>query len=221
MVNWQLTQTVAVNEEIPVKNKYGQWIKLNENHRNATQFEREYIIYYEEKVATEKGFNSKQDIYLSGRYQEFTKEVCSRLQADGLNILYYYKSFDIVFHPNVEKELKKINQFLLEYEERQDAKITLNGIISNQIIKNAEKRHEKSKCEIPSIGQPRTIGIYYKEQEKIRRSDTNYITETNKIVDTVINDQAKDLSYDINNYSKAKKTKLDKQIDDLLCVTSL
>ena len=222
LVNWQFAQTVAVREDVTVKNKYGQWITLNENHRNATQFERECIIYYEEKVATDKGFNNKQDIYLSGRYQEFTKEVCTYLQEDGLNILYYYKSFDIVFHPNVEKELKKINQFLLEYEERQDAKITLNGIISNQIIKNAEKRHEKSKSEIqPSIGQPREIGRNYKEQENIRRSDTDYVTETNKIVDTVINDQANDLSYNINNYSKAMKKKYDKQIDDLLCGTSL
>jgi len=219
LVNWQFVQTVAVKEE---EEEIYSWskkeYKSKEIHRDATNEEREIILIYEKMIAEEMGFEKKSDIFLCGRYLEFTNRVCDRLQNNGINILYYYKSYDVVFHPDVIKELDKINQYLLEYEERKDVKITLNGIVSNQIEKNTKNRHEEAKEELPPVrfGKRRVDKYDYKQMELIRRSDDNYIIDTEKIADTVINHKMKNLVDSIITYNRKEKQKLEKDMDNLL-----
>ena len=136
LVNWQFTQTVAVKES-DIKDVYDYDDEsIKEIHRDATKIEREYIIKYELLMAEEMGFKTKQDIFLCGKYLEFIDRVCNKLREEEFDILYYYTSYDIVFHEKVIEELNNINQYLLDYEERKDVKVTLNGIISSNIVSN-------------------------------------------------------------------------------------
>ena len=215
LVNWQFVQTVAVKEEEEeVYNWSKKEYKSKEIHRDATDEEREIILIYEKIIADEMGFEKKSDIFLCGKYLEFTNRVCDRLQNNGINILYYYKSYDVVFHKDVVKELDKINKYLLDYEERKNVKITLNGIVSNQIEKNTKNRHEEAKEELPPIMGKRRINKYdYKQMELIRRADKNYIIETEKIVDAVISHKMKNLVDSIITYNRKEKQKLEKDIE--------
>jgi len=219
LVNWKLTQTVATtNEDMSVIfNKNKGELELKEIHRDATDEERVNILMQELNVAKQMGFEKKSDIFLCGRYLEFTGKVCKNLQKEGYNILYYYNSYDIIFHEEVIKELDKINQYILEYEERQNVKVTLNGIISNQIIKNTESRHNEAKKELPPIrfGKRRINKYDYKQVQLIRRSDDSYITDTNKIIDTVINYQTKDITIDIIKYNQKENEKMEQQLEEL------
>ena len=215
LVNWQLVQTVAVNTEKEEEEEIYNWKKEEfvpkEIHRDATTEERELIILYESIVAEEMGFDKKQNIFLCGKWLEFTRNVCNRLQENGTNILYYYKSYDIVFHKKVIQELDKINQYLLISEERKDTKNTLNNVVVEQIEKNTKTRHDKAKDKLPPVlGQRRVNKWDYEQLELVRRSDNNYIPETNKIIDTVINHKTKLLVDAIIKYNRKQPEKLDK-----------
>ena len=52
--------------------------------------------------------------------------------------------------------------------------------------------------------------------ELIRRSDNNYIIDTEKIADTVINHKTKNLVNNIITYNRKEKEKLEKDMDNLL-----
>lgn len=208
LVIWQLVYTIALKEEVIIIDEFGKKIKLKENHITAEPLELEYINTYENIIAQEMECETKQEIYLSGKYLKFINNVCERIQEDiGLNILYYYQSYDIIFHPNVIKERDKINQYLLAYEERQNVKITLNGIISKQLYKNAENRQLEAKSKlIPWWGTRGIEHMSFEERRNARRANVNYLDETNKIIDTVINIEKEDLKNKIENYTHIKKT---------------
>ena len=215
LINWQLVQTIAESKNNV--NEYNQGNTTKEIHRDATKLEREYITLYESKVSELMGYKTKQEVFLSGKYLKFIKKVCEELKDIGFNILYYYKSYDIVFHKKVINELENINQFLLDYETKNNVRITLNGIVSNQINKNTEKRHNKAKEELPPIlGKRRVNERDYKQLELIRRSQDTYLTDINKITDTIINHESKNIIDSINQYNLEQKRKLDEQINELL-----
>ena len=217
LVIWNLVHTIALNEEVTIYNNEGQKITLKENHVTAGKVELEYINTYEKLVAEQMEFKSKQEIYLCGKYKEFIKNVCEQLQKQGLNILYYYRSYDIIFHPDVIKERDKLNEFLLEYEERQNVKITLNGIVSKQIIINADNRQKEAKGKLkPVFGKRNTMNQDYEEQKNVRRSQLKYITDTSKIIDTIINYKTKDISSNILDYERMKRKRFNKKMDDIL-----
>ena len=217
LVNWQFVQTVAIKESEEEYNWSKKEYTSKEIHRDATKTEREYIILYEKIIADSMGFKNKQDIFLCGKYLEFTNKVCGKLQEQGIPILYYYKSYDIVFHEKVIEELNNINQYLMDYEERRDVKVTLNGIISNQIIKNTENRHIAAIEELPPVLGKRRVNKYdYKQVTLVRRASKNYISDNNKIANTVINYNTKNMVDDIITYTRLEKKKYDKQVDNLL-----
>ena len=217
LVIWNLVYTIAIPEEVTIIDDDGRKIKLKENHITAEQLELEYINTYEKIVSEEMGFENKQEIYLYGKYMEFIKRVCKHLQEQGLDILYYYQSYDVTFHPDVIKERDKLNEYLLEYEERQNVKITINGIVSKQLLKNAEHRQQKAKSKLtPCFGKRNLMSATYEEQKYIRRSKNKYIDDTNKIIDTVINYQTKDLKDSISTYDRLKRKSINKQVNEIV-----
>ena len=217
LVIWNMVVTIALDEEVIVYDENNKKVKLKENHITAEQLELEYINTYEKITAEEMGFEKKSDIFLCGKYMEFIRKVCNHLQEQGLNILYYYQSYNIVFHPDVVKERDKINQYLLEYEERQNVRITLNGIISKQLVENAEERQIKAKSKLtPVFGKRNLSSASYEELKNIRRSKNSYIIDTNKIIDTVIKRETGDLKNKILSYDRMKKKVINKQIDKIL-----
>lgn len=214
LIDWNLVTTVAVNEESYIINEDGKEIKLSEIHRTATEYEREWILDAEQRTLVNMGMESKKEVYLKDQYEEFNKCVCEILQEEETDIKYYYKSYDIVFHPNIIKELEKINKFILEQEERQNIKVTLNGIISKRFKENVQNRQDKASEE-----KEKVFGIdnnAYAEMKRDRRLDYNYIDDNNKIIDTVIDYKTKDLTFEMQEKYKKDIKKSREEIDKVI-----
>jgi hypothetical protein len=216
LVNWQIVTTVAIDvtEDDKVIIGYdNKAIKVTEEHRTANDEERDIIIHMESLVLEEMGLEGKKDAFLQDRYKEFNDRVCKLLRKNS-KIQYYYKSYDVIFHEKVVKELEKINTWILEQEERQQIKITLNGIISNGMIENAKKRHLKAIEEIDTL-----TGNYedrFKETKIIRRNESTYVSDNSNIIDTVINYKTRSLVDDMIKSKKDKDKKENEEIDTIL-----
>lgn len=164
---------------------------FKETHTTATDEELDIILHSENNVLEEMGLESKKDAFLFDKYSEFSRRVCELLNKIS-NIKYYYKSYDVIFHEKVVQELEKISQWILEQEERQNIKVTLNGIISNNIVSCAEKRQNKAIEEDSKIFGKAKDNYKYATLE--RRADDNYVEDNQKIVNTVINNNKGDLT---------------------------
>ena len=162
--------------------KNGEW----DNHRPATEKEKETIIKAEKDVLEEMGYATKRDVVICKKWKEFMKKVNTRLQTI-IEINYYYKSYSVSFNEYVLKEQKKIENMLLENENRDKEKHILNRKIITKFIDNAGKRQQKAIDELHSIkgfGKPNLNRLTRSEQMRI---DKDYIDKYTKINDTVIN----------------------------------
>lgn len=224
LVKWDLVTTVVINEGVEVIDDEGNPIRLKENHRTATDAERSIILQTESEIAEEMGYDTKQIIYLTGQYEKFVESVCNRINnelelEEEEKLLTYYKSYDIIFHENITKEKEKIDKFLMEYEERENVKITLNGIISKKLLTNAKRRHEKSKEEVSSsfiFGQPKSDD--YESIRNLRRASVDYVQDNETIIDTVINKKTRDITHDIKQVwikQKKRERKEEQELDKL------
>jgi len=185
-----------------------------ETHTTATDEELDTILYAENKILEVMGFESKKDVFICDRYSEFNKKVCELLNKTS-NILYYYKSYDVLFHEKVVLEFEKISQWILEQEVRQNIKVTLNGIISNKLVLNAEERQNKAIEEGSKIfGKLNTDKYSHMKIE--RRSDDNYIEDNKNIVNTVINHNKGDLKSQMIKVHNEKEKKSKKSFKELL-----
>jgi len=185
-----------------------------ETYTTASDEELDTILYAENKILEVMGLESKKDVFICDKYTEFNKKVCELLNKTS-NIRYYYKSYDVIFHEKVVQELEKISQWILEQEVRQNIKVTLNGIISNKLVINAEERQNKAIEEGSKIfGKLNTDKYSHIKLE--RRSEDNYIEDNKNIVNTVINYNKGDLKSQMIkvHYEKEKKSK--EEINELI-----
>ena len=160
------------------------------------------------------GFESKKDVFICDKYTEFNKKVCELLNKTS-NIRYYYKSYDVIFHEKVILELEKISQWILEQEVRQNIKVTLNGIISNKLVVNAEERQNKAIEEGSKIfGKLNTDKYSHMKIE--RRSEDNYVEDNKNIVNTVINHNKGDLKSQMIKVHNEKEKKSKESFKELL-----
>jgi len=205
LVSWNIVMTVAIDvseDDIIILNEDNLSIKKNEEHRTANAEERDTILHMENKVLEEMELESKQDAVLKDRYKEFNDRVCALLR-ENTKILYYYKSYDVIFHEKVIQELDKINIWILEQEERREIKITLNGIISNNIIENAEHRKLKAlETKETLTGDKKER---YIEMKTDRRIEDTYVEDNSKIIDAVINCKKKDITKQMIQSNKEDK----------------
>jgi len=232
LVSWKLVTTVACGltefnqnitledgKEISVLDFIGgseeDKIALSkETHTTATDEELDTILYAENKILEVMGLESKKDAFIIDKYSEFNKKVCELLNKTS-NILYYYKSYDVIFHKKVILELEKISQWILEQEVRQNIKVTLNGIISNKLVVNAEERQNKAIEEKSKIlGRLKTNDYNHIKLE--RRSEDNYIEDNKNIVNTVINHNKGDLKSQMIRVHNEKEKKSKESFKELL-----
>ena len=68
----------------------------------------------------------------------------------------------------------------------------------------------------PVLGQRRIDKYDYKQATLLRRSNDNYITDNDKIIDTVINHKTRKLIDNIISYNRKEKDRINKDIDNLL-----
>jgi len=185
-----------------------------ETHTTASDEELDTILYAENKILEVMGLESKKDAFLLDMYSEFNKKVCELLNKTS-NIRYYYKSYDVIFHEKVVQELEKISQWILEQEVRQNIKVTLNGIISNKLVVNAEERQNKAIEEKSKIfGRLNTDKYSHIKLE--RRSEENYVEDNKNIVNTVINHNKGDLKSQMIKIHNEKEKKSKESFNELL-----
>jgi len=187
-------------------------IKL-EIHTIATKEERDIILHAENTILEQMKLDGKKEAFLLDKYAEFNKKVC-KLLNETTNIKYYYKSYDVIFHEKVVQELEKISQWILVQEEKNNIKVTLNGIISNNIVSNAEERQNKAINKDEKILGD-SISNIYKCIKKERRSDNEYIEDNKKIVDTVINCKKGNLKDEMTRAYKEKDKESKINFDEL------
>ena len=232
LVSWKLVTTVACgltefNQNIILEdgtevsvldfiggNEEDKEIISKETHTTATDEELDTILYAENKILEVMGLESKKDAFLMDMYQEFNKKVCELLNKTS-NILYYYKSYDVIFHEKTILELEKISQWILEQEVRQNIKVTLNGIISNKLVVNAEERQNRAIEEKSKIfGKLNTDKYSHMRSE--RRSEENYIEDNKNIVNTVINHNKGNLKSQMIKVHNEKEKKSKESFKELL-----
>ena len=185
-----------------------------ETHTTATDEQLDKILYAENSILEQMGLESKKDAFLFDKYPEFNKKVCNLLNKTT-NIKYYYKSYDVIFHEKVVQELEKISQWILEQEVRQNIKVTLNGIISNNLVSNAEERQNKAIEEKSKILGKLSVSDY-KHINIERRSNDNYIEDNQKIVNTVINNKVGNITNTMIMAHRIKENKLHNDINNLI-----
>ena len=163
-------------------------------YREGTDDEKRFILYTEKEILKEMGLDNKSQVIACGLWQDFIERV-NNILLDKLNIAFYYKSYKILFNLEHVLENIDINDFkLTDFIETIEKKKLNEGII-NRIENNAINRQERAKKKKEKIiGKTR-------DEKIIFRSDNNYINNTNKLSDNLINSNAKDIR---NNVKKIK-----------------
>ena len=163
-------------------------------YREGTDDEKRFILYTEKEILKEMGLDNKSQVIACGLWQDFIERV-NNILLDKLNIAFYYKSYKILFNLEHVLENIDINDFkLTDFIETIEKKKLNEGII-NRIENNAINRQERAKKKKEKIiGKTR-------DEKIIFRSDDNYINNTNKLSDNLINSNAKDIR---NNVKKIK-----------------
>jgi hypothetical protein len=192
LIHWQLTLTVSININIEDENKN---IIHKEIHRPATDAEIILILTTEKEILNEMGYDSKRDIVICKKWNEFITNVNKILKSKS-SINYYYKCYDIIFNSYIEEERNKLDTMLLEYEERKKTKRELNNTVINKLSKNTDDRHMKVKEEYKDIiGTPN-----FKNNIEELRYNSKYVINNKTLANTLIDDKKPDIKDDIEKH---------------------
>lgn len=105
--------------------------KINHTHRAATDTEKRKILKAETTTLKEMGYETVPYIS-SEKMKEFRNKVNDKLEKDGLDIPYYYKSYNITFNiAPIKEEIEKVV-------------MRLNKNVINSIEKEANVRHDRA-----------------------------------------------------------------------------
>lgn len=166
----------------------------------ASDDEKKYIIAVEREEMEKLDCDDKQEIIRKGLWEKFEDNVTSILKKYK-GIIYYYKSYKILFNPeHIIKKQNQMNKLLLNLNERQNQKYQLNNSIIQRNIDNALSRQSIAKS---SDIQDKDLSYNdYKEMDQIdkqlRRSSDTYIDNNIKLNETLIDKKAKDIRTQVN-----------------------
>lgn len=217
LIFWSREITICKLEAIKGS---GYWVKVQHNGENgeekeqwiyeamtrkiikeADDDEKKYIIAVEREEMEKLNCDDKQEIIKKGLWERFENNVINILKKHK-GIIYYYKSYKILFNPeHIIKKQNQLNKLLLSINERKDQQHQLNSSIMQRNIDNALSRQSiASSSDIQDID---LNYVDYKEMNAIdrqlRRSVDSYIDDNIKLNDTLIDKKAKDIRTQVNN----------------------
>ncbi|MDD4108857.1 MAG: hypothetical protein PHH93_09070 [Prolixibacteraceae bacterium] len=196
---FQLTQSdISIDEYGEETTKYKIANSVGYYHREATEQEKKFILHTERETIQNMGFLDKQQIIQCGKWEEFKQKI-NDIILDELKIAYYYNSYKIIC--NEDHIIQKWNQMLnllLTEEERKKHLNMLNNSISKRLHTNIENKQKRAFKKIESSKS--------NNQTIKRRIKETYIGDNDKLVDTLINQEANDIRKDV------RKIKIKKQI---------
>lgn len=181
----ELIKTVKVDEwdEKIIDYKFSTNGESKYFHRIATYDERRFILRVEKEVMIEMGFENKQKIVLSGKWNEFISKVKDILEKE-FHIAYYYKSYNIIYnHDHIIKEIENLKQLELTEEERLTERTIVNMGVMDTLNKNAHNRQQRASKE--------------EDNQNSHRVNSTYISDCDKISLHMIDNKTKDIRDDI------------------------
>ena len=197
LIFWSNTIMVCKNNPHIKTNELGEFeideegnivAEIEQDFREATQEEKEKILATEKAVLSENNFKDISEVFKRGAVDSFYKEVYRRVRK-SCNISFYFMAYDITFiRENIEKELMEIEDVSNLREE-----YTLNQSVKDRVLANAENRSTKAKN-----------SDLDKEVILLRQTD-EYIENTIKLIDIVIDMSAKNIVKELKGNSKSKK----------------
>lgn len=135
-------------EEIHSKDEYDEDVytyksQLFLSHREATDEETIMILGFEKDTLNEMGLKTKQDVIKNKLWNEFKFKVKQRLL--NKNIVYYYDSYKILYkEDHVIEEITELCDLLLSKSDRYINETTLNTLLQERLMSNAQKRRNRA-----------------------------------------------------------------------------
>ena len=156
-----------------------------EIHRKATEEEHKLIWEVEKDILVEWDYDDISDVIKYNRTDEFYKIANKRLLRRG-NINYYYYSYEILCNEKyILDNYNKLESLKLNAEKTKHNIDKLNAGIIDKIGENASNRHMKASETLLSKKNVKKI-------IKLRSLD-NYLSNTNKLTETLIDNEAESI----------------------------
>jgi hypothetical protein len=189
-------QILDINKNIS-EDEFGEKLieyKINNSityyHREATREEKKFILRTERETMESMGCDNKQQIIRNNMWSEF-KERVDDIILEELKIGYYYNSYKIIC--NEDHIVKQRNKLLekLSKEEREFHCQILNNDIVKRLHNNIEKKQLRAK--------KKDNEMFGKHSNKniTRRIEDTYISDNDKLVDTLINKDATNIKKEV------------------------
>jgi hypothetical protein len=158
-------------------------------NRNAEQDEEYIIMKFEKEVLEELGYKTMGAVRVSKDWKRFKKKVKKMLNEQS-HIKYYYSAYDITINDEyITQEYKELLTLLLEEATRKEYRTKLNETVMENIMKNAQKRHEKSSV---------TWGVS-SDKKRMTRSSETYINDFEVLTKWLIKHNQIDITEEVIN----------------------
>lgn len=175
--------------------------KTSLDYRQATLEEKQIILDIEKSVLAQMGFRNTQQAFLGGMWTKYKQRV-NMLVREKLNIKFHFEGYLLTYnHRDVIEEVENEDLTFLRM-------ISVNKTVVDSVKTNAENKHKNSKDKQATIEEyKKEFELYSMEElhkmgvkkcrmmayDKIRVVD-NFVDDTIKIADTVINAHAKNIT---------------------------
>ncbi|QWU14407.1 hypothetical protein SAMN04487895_101717 [Paenibacillus sophorae] len=181
--------------------KYNLTHNLKKIHREATKEEKNGITDAElQAVYDLTGGQDKKYIVVNGMWKQCTDRV-KEILFNKYNILYYYNSYKLTFnHNNIEKAYADINTYELNYKEFELKNENVNENVKKLLYDNANKRHSSAKKIVNNEGE--IVNKKYTVREQV-----NYLKNNEKLINTLVEREAKNIKDDIKSIKLPTETK--------------
>lgn len=187
-----------------IKWEYRYAVKITTGaNRLATDNEINIVLEAEREALKILKEDSKCDVFKKGKWNEYQNEI-KKLLADT-NIMYSYK----VFHINTTKDFRQI---LLEESDLIEYQNEVNSTMYLSAIDTAKRKYNKTKEECIVKGIKGTYFRRPKFESQQAQLRPEYISDTQKIVDKVIEFDA--IKIDLSNISDSKYTLIEALCDE-------
>ena len=163
LISWNIVVKVATKEG---------------DHRLASDGEIEGFLEIEQEVLKKLGMDNKQEVFLFGRWNEFSKEVNKTL-CELTGFRYYYNAYKII-------TTKAFRRMLLNELDKESSENELNAKLYFSSIQSATTRHDKIaeeyKASTTLIGKKK-MPHFDKERNRLTE---NYIEDSKRIANVII-----------------------------------
>jgi hypothetical protein len=161
------------------------------DHRLATDGEIEGFLEIEQEILKKLGMDNKQEVFLYGKWNEFSKEV-NKMLCELTNFRYYYNAYKII-------TTKAFRKMLLDESDKESSENELNSKLYFANIKSATNRHDKIAEEYKASATLMGKKKMPQWDKDCNRLTENYIEDSKRIANVIIDNNT---DYDLEKQLK-------------------